>query len=438
MSSNGGKKEYVLRLRYNVFVLMLLLCFFLMMLMGIMFSDRLISTEEDEDEEIERLYEISGMSHEISGVIAGLQKSFLSNEQELLKIIKYLSARASLPVLSIHCSFSRGISCFSMLQDRSNIVLSSDNVDLEFMILLSSKEQIMIEQLVIDLQELVEPHYVEDVIELNNVYYYNHMPSMKWNLQIRNDPPSENQYYNDIRHPFLDDLACESRFLGNRNVLSKHVVTLETPFQRVDVYDFINPAYTNPKSYFLSLFDDDSYESRHAELFKPNRVVFLDGVMQSSSRGNEAYHEALVQPAMFAHENPRRVAIIGGGEGATLKETLKHPIEQVIMIDIDEQMCKKSAHVLFPEWNECSNQSCFHHPKADVRYEDALKWFMESTQPNIFDIIIMDALDPQDTVEFADALYKNVQFWQSLYNALDHDGILVAQLEDAWTFFSCL
>jgi len=204
----------------------------------------------------------------------------------------------------------------------------------------------------------------------------------------------------------------------------------------------VDPRKTSLSSYHHSLQNDNTYESRNPELFNPNRVVFLDGVMQSSSRGNEAYHEALVQPAMFAHKNPRRVAIVGGGEGATLREALKHKsVENVIMIDIDEDMCKESAKILYPAWNGCNDffnvtNSCFDDSRADVRYEDALAWFMNrfsstQTKEDKFDIIIMDALDPQDTVDFAVALYQNVDFWKSLYNALTDDGILVAQLGSA-------
>mmetsp|Transcript_12738 Transcript_12738/g.16093 ORF Transcript_12738/g.16093 Transcript_12738/m.16093 type:complete len:463 (+) Transcript_12738:1555-2943(+) len=147
---------------------------------------------------------------------------------------------------------------------------------------------------------------------------------------------------------------------------------------------------------------------------------------------------------MFAHSNPKRVAIIGGGEGATLREVLKHrSLETVVMIEIDEMMVKESAKHLYPKWNGCgdfvgSTDSCFDDPRADVRYEDALAWFMNKfTDENVndeevvkekFDVIIMDALDPEDTVAFADVLYQNDVFMKSIYNGLNDDGILIAQL----------
>lgn len=114
-----------------------------------------------------------------------------------------------------------------------------------------------------------------------------------------------------------------------------------------------------------------------------------------------AYHESLVHPAMFAHPNPRLVAIIGGGEGATLREVLKHKsVEKAFMIEIDEQMVRVSREHL-PGWSDCSNLVgsaawCMDDPRADVRYENALTWFSDNyantASSEKLDVIIMDAL----------------------------------------------
>lgn len=152
---------------------------------------------------------------------------------------------------------------------------------------------------------------------------------------------------------------------------------------------------------------DDTYEAQHPDLYAPDRQVFLDGMLQSTRMGNEAYHEALVHPGMFTHLSPKRVAIIGGGEGATLREVLKHKsVQHVKMIEIDCIMVKTSREFL-PSWNSCSDisgstHSCFDDPRADILCEDALSWFIDrfSTDPTSggnanedkFDVIIMDAL----------------------------------------------
>ena len=174
----------------------------------------------------------------------------------------------------------------------------------------------------------------------------------------------------------------------------------------MDIYDVLRPHFQSLESYKESLRGGDSYEAQHPELFEPDRIVFLDGVLQSRKTGDAAYHEALVHPSMFAHKNPKRVAIIGGGEGATLREVLKHKtLEKVVMIEIDEKMVSLSREYL-PYWSDCSNlegsaDSCFDDPRVEMYYQDAFKWFIdrygnadgsESSEEEPFDVIIMDAL----------------------------------------------
>ena len=128
----------------------------------------------------------------------------------------------------------------------------------------------------------------------------------------------------------------------------------------------------------------------------------LDGLVQSSLFHEAAYHEALVHPALFSHSNPKRIAVIGGGEGATLREVLKHnTVEQAVMIDIDQMMVNVSRQYI-PEWSDCSDivgsaSWCIEDPRAKVYYEDALAWFMtrysDGTRfDTLLDVIVMDAL----------------------------------------------
>ena len=179
------------------------------------------------------------------------------------------------------------------------------------------------------------------------------------------------------------------------------VVSSQTEFQRVDIYDVLRPHFQSMESYTKSLSNDGSYESQHPELFAPDRIVFLDGVLQSRRSGDAPYHEALVHPVMFAHKNPKRVAIIGGGEGATLREVLKHKtVEKVVMIEIDQQMVELSRQYI-PFWSDCSMlvgsaASCFEDERVEVYYEDAFKWFIDNFSGDDrlepFDVMIMDAL----------------------------------------------
>ena len=127
--------------------------------------------------------------------------------------------------------------------------------------------------------------------------------------------------------------------------------------------------------------------------------------MQSRLKGLEAYHEALVHPGLLAHPNPRRVAIIGGGEGATLREVLKHnTVEKCVMIEIDAKMVAASREHL-PEWNTCAfleggADCCFDDDRAEVLLQDGVKWFLDNfsgeegdiDESTKFDVIIIDAL----------------------------------------------
>jgi len=216
----------------------------------------------------------------------------------------------------------------------------------------------------------------------------------------------------------------------------KEIAEAETKFQRIDIYDLMISK---------KLSDEDIlYEKMHPKLFEPDRIVYLDGVTQSSKNGLEPYHEALVQPAMFAHPNPKKVGIIGGGECATLREALKHKtVEEVKMMEIDEEMVQVSREHL-PSWSDCSDLEgsadwCGNDERAEIYYGDALAWFnhrfsdterIDSPEfkEEPFDVLIMDALDPQDDVPFAEVLYTNDAYLKSLYNALSDDGVIVLQL----------
>jgi S-adenosylmethionine/arginine decarboxylase-like enzyme len=182
------------------------------------------------------------------------------------------------------------------------------------------------------------------------------------------------------------------------------VASVSTKFQTIEIYDVINPRFRSLEQFQDSMAQNGSYESMHPELYRPDRIVYLDGIMQSRSFGEAAYHEALVHPAMFTHKSPKRVAIIGGGEGATLREVLKHnTVELVTMIEIDELMVNVSKQHL-PEWSDCSMlvgsaRSCFDDHRAELFYTDAVEWFivhfgdqLKINASHRYDVIIMDAL----------------------------------------------
>ena len=149
------------------------------------------------------------------------------------------------------------------------------------------------------------------------------------------------------------------------------------------------------------------------------RALVLDGKIQSSQYDEYIYHETLIQPAMTLHPAPKNAMIVGGGEGAVLREILRHPtIEQVVMVDIDRevvQLCKE----YLPEWH----QGAFDDPKVQVHYMDARRFLKKTDE--VFDIIFMDLTEPLD--DGPSYLLFTKQFYKIVSDRLADDGIIALQ-----------
>ena len=113
-------------------------------------------------------------------------------------------------------------------------------------------------------------------------------------------------------------------------------------------------------------------EIGNSRLDHGGQYVKLDGYLQSSSADEALYHESLVHQAMVAHPNPKRVFIGGGGEGANLREILKHPsVESIVMVDFDGEfveLCRK--HLL------SYHAGAFDDPRVDLRVGDAREYML--------------------------------------------------------------
>ena len=149
------------------------------------------------------------------------------------------------------------------------------------------------------------------------------------------------------------------------------------------------------------------------------RILVLDGAIQSSEDDESLYHEALVQPAMLCHPDPKKVLIIGGGEGATLREVLVHnSVESATMVDIDREvveLCKKHL----PSWH----RGAFDDPRTRLVHEDG-RAFIEKDSTK-YDVVIIDIVDMLDNGP-AQRLYTK-QFYQQLRSRLNDRAIVVVQ-----------
>jgi spermidine synthase len=152
-------------------------------------------------------------------------------------------------------------------------------------------------------------------------------------------------------------------------------------------------------------------------------ALFLDGAPQSAVADEFVYHEALVHPALVAHPSPRRVLIAGGGEGATLREVLRHPtVEQATMVDIDGELVELTRRHLEP-----MHRGAFDDPRARVIVGDALAWLRE--QDERYDAIVIDLVDPSEEGPIGD-LYSE-GFYRLVESRLEDGGVVALQAYSA-------
>jgi spermidine synthase len=149
------------------------------------------------------------------------------------------------------------------------------------------------------------------------------------------------------------------------------------------------------------------------------RALVLDGKVQSTQTDEFIYHEVLVHPAMLTHPTPKRVLVIGGGEGATLREVLRHrSVERALMIDIDREVVEVSRKML-PEFHA----GAYDDPRSELVFEDARRWI--ETHDEIFDVIIIDLSDPIEEGPCY-RLYTR-EFYQLVSRRLSPQGTIALQ-----------
>ncbi|MBA2662515.1 MAG: polyamine aminopropyltransferase [Bradymonadaceae bacterium] len=146
-------------------------------------------------------------------------------------------------------------------------------------------------------------------------------------------------------------------------------------------------------------------------------VLALGGVVNVTERDEVGYHEMIAHVPMFAHPAPKRVLIIGGGDGGTLREVTRHPgLEEAVLVEIDEVVVEKSKEFL--PVTACG----FDHPKSRTIIGDGLAYVRDAEAAS-FDVILVDSTDPVDAgVElFTPAFYRDC------HRVLRPNGILVPQ-----------
>ncbi len=145
------------------------------------------------------------------------------------------------------------------------------------------------------------------------------------------------------------------------------------------------------------------------------KMLVLDGAIQFVESWERTYHEALVHPPMLSHPNPKKVLIIGGGDGGALREVLKHPVEKAVMVEIDKEVVETvREHVPIDE-------GAFEDPRTELIIGDGIRYVKETGER--FDVIIIDSTDP---VGPAISLFS-VDFYSSCRDILNEKGIVITQ-----------
>jgi spermidine synthase len=167
-----------------------------------------------------------------------------------------------------------------------------------------------------------------------------------------------------------------------------------------------------------------SYKSKYqniliAELVRFGKTLIIDGKIQSTEKDEYIYHETLVHPLLLNIKSVEKVLILGGGEGATLREVLKYKeLKEAVMVDIDSDVIDFAKRYL-QEWHKGS----FYDSRARIIIDDGYEFVKKTNEK--FDAIILDLTDPQKDSPSVKLYTK--EFYEILKNKLREGGGIVTQ-----------
>jgi len=151
--------------------------------------------------------------------------------------------------------------------------------------------------------------------------------------------------------------------------------------------------------------------------------LFINGALQFSTVDEYRYHEALVHPAMTAVDRPARVLVLGGGDGMAVREVLRHPsVETVVLVDLDPAMTR-----IFRERPELSvlNEGALLDPRVQVVNADAFTWLGEELRSAApFDVAVVDFPDPNN---YGLGKLYTARFYRMLSEVLADHGVASVQ-----------
>ena len=189
-----------------------------------------------------------------------------------------------------------------------------------------------------------------------------------------------------------DDLVFDwlNAHSGYGTTTTKSLAQIQSPYQKVEVYD----------------------TQQFGKLFR------LDGRMMTSEADEFFYHECMTHPAALVHPNPESILVIGGGDGGSTEELLKHPsVKRIVMAELDPVVIDVSK-----QWLGAIHKDAFNDPRLEVSIGDGFEFVKSTTER--FDMIVLDLTDP-DTPAFH--LYSE-QFFRMCQRILRPGGMLTLHL----------
>jgi len=148
------------------------------------------------------------------------------------------------------------------------------------------------------------------------------------------------------------------------------------------------------------------------------KVLLIDGVIMLTESDEFCYHEMIAHVPLCVHPKAQKVLVIGGGDGGTIREILKHDnIKEIEICEIDKKVIEVSKRH-FPNLG-----NSFDDPKVKIFCEDGNKFIRK--RKNEYDLIVVDSSDP---IGPAEVLFRK-EFYEAMYQALKDDGIVVTQAE---------
>lgn len=368
--------------------------------------------------EEEEMYEPAGQHLLLD--IKNVNSHFLNSEYLLSKAIIKVINKSQLTLLSYHCHglYPTGVSCVGVLLE-SHISLHTWPEDGVILLDLFTCGNDSLLPLVNDLFHIfghassVNEHDDEhDDYDCNDDI--NCKPRMVWSHKLRG---FRHVNHNNIYDKDIGKLVLDNMLLDYKN----EVVSTQTKDNlAIDIYDIIDTKYNSISSFESSTNNNHNnnntadnahaYRLSNPQYYKPNRHIFLNGMLHKNSLGYDVLHESFIHPGLFcattmssslSSKNNNVWIAIGGGDGGVIQQLLKHNNVQNIVVNepyFDDNIRKNIMNKYLPQLNDCSKlssnnsktrttASCYDNDKVHVSNEHPL--LKDNNQ--IFDIVILDA-----------------------------------------------